>query len=194
MFIDDLNDATRIYRNSLIRVGINPIRVDALKDAGKILIIGTNIRNNEKIEIDVNSPLVNNEPVPTGFVNGYDTAIYIARRTSRTYSQGLTSENMMMRQILQTNHSNRLYDEIITLSSAYLCNMIDGLYPSLEEAISRVQEKLAVSAFGRNQAVDKYMNIYYRCRRIGTVNQDNAVIKIDPAYKHFKWVFEQKCE
>ena len=192
MIIDNRADAVRIFRDSLIRVDCTPVYVENVDDGLQMRC--QSLRDFTEMEVSVNSNRINRTPVPTGFVNGYKTSVFVSRSTKRSFSQGLTSENIRAREIHASPESAMLSNEVCRIRSRYLCNMIDGLYPDFESALDLVNEGHQMCAFSRIQAVDKYFNIYYKTTRVGSVNPDNGHLIIDQQFTSYKWVFEQKCE
>lgn len=193
MLVDNEGDARRIYCNSLIRIDGSPVVITDVRN--DLVLRGVNIRTQELVRKGVNEDGIDDTPIPTGFVNGLGNSVYVTRRTSRLYSQGLTAENMCVRVLVDRGSWEILQREVLNLNSVHLADMVDGIYPRYEESLSIVENDLVqISAFGRNKAVDFRDNIYYRDRIVGKANKDNGTITMLKQFNHYKWVFEEKCE
>lgn len=193
MHVDNENDARRIYCSSLIRIDGSPVVITDVR--ADLVLRGINIRTQELVRKDVNDAGIDNTPIPTGFVNGLGNSVYVTRRTSRLYSQGLTSENMCIRVPVERGSWAILQREVSNLNSVHLADMIDGIYPQYEESLAIIENDLVqISAFGRNKAVDYRGNVYYRAQIVGKANKDNGSIVMMKQFNHYKWVFEEKCE
>lgn len=194
MHIDNYNDAIRIYNHALIRINSELVYVKTVRD--DMDIIGVAIRSGKEVQVNVNSEAIDRHPIRTGFVNGFGSVVYVTRKTARTYSQGLTHENMKVRVLLPHHNGAQLIDEVQRMRYVGLCDMADGSYPSIDEAISMMRNNKAVSivAFERNKAIDEEHHLWYRESRVGKYDIDAQVVKLRNEFKHLNWVFEQKCE
>ena len=194
MHIDNYNDAIRIYSHALIRINSELVYVKNVRD--DMDIIGVAIRSGKEVQVNVNSEAIDRQPIRTGFVNGFGSVVYLTRKTARTYSQGLTVENMQVRELIPHQNGGQLIDEIQRMRYAGLCDMADGIYPSIDEAIRMMRNNKAVSivAFERNKAIDKEHRLWYRGSCVGKYDIDAQVVKLRNEFKHLNWIFEQKCE
>ncbi len=194
MHIDNYNDAIRIYKHALIRINSELVYVKNVRE--DMDIIGVAIRSDKEVQVNVNSEAIDRQPIRTGFVNGFGSVVYLTRKTARTYSQGLTIENMQVRELFPHHNGGQLIDEIQRMRYVGLCDMADGSYPSIDEAISMMRNNKAVSivAFERDKAIDEEHHIWYRGSCVGEYNADTQVVKLRNEFKHLNWVFEQKCE
>ena len=194
MYIDNYNDANRIYNHALIRINSELVYVKNVRD--DMDIIGVALRTGKEIQLNVNSKDIDRQPIRTGFVNGFGSVVYLTRKTARTYSQGLTIENMQVRELIPHHNGGQLIDEIQRMRYVGLCDMADGIYPSIDEAISMMRNNKAVSivAFERNKAIDEEHRLWYRESCVGKYNIDTQVVKLRNEFKHLNWIFEQKCE
>lgn len=195
MEIDNYNDAVRIYKYSLIRIDRELVLVKNVLE--NLTLIGMKLRSADEVRESVNSEKIDRYPIKTGFVNGFGTTVYVTRKTSRTYSQGLTSENISVREIIHSHGSGELIDEVVQLRFVGLCDMADGIYPSLHEAHSMIANsggRINSIAFERNKALDYKGIVWYRSQPVGRYDADNDVVKLKPEFKHLNWIFQQKCE
>ena len=194
MHIDNYNDAVRIYKHALIRINSELVYVKNVRD--DLDIIGVAIRSGKEIQVNVNSEAIDRQPIRTGFVNGFGSVVYLTRRTARTYSQGLTVENMQIRELLPNFNGVQLFDEVQRMRYVGLCDMADGIYPSIDEAISMMKNNkdVTIVAFERNKAIDEEHRLWYRGSCVGKYDIDAQVVKLRKEFKHLNWVFEQKCE
>lgn len=194
MHIDNYNDAIRIYNNAIIRINNELVYVKNVRD--DMDIVGVALRTGKEIQLNVNSKDIDRQPIRTGFVNGFGSVVYLTRRTARTYSQGLTIENMQVRELIPHHNGKQLITEIQRMRYIGLCDMADGIYPSIDEAISMMRDNIEVSivAFERNKAIDEEHRLWYRGSCVGEYDNDAQVVKLRNAFKHLNWVFEQKCE
>ena len=194
MYIDNYNDAIRIYNHALIRINSELVYVKNVRD--DMDIIGVAIRSGKEVQVNVNSEAIDRQPIRTGFVNGFGSVVYLTRKTARTYSQGLTIENMQVRELIPHHNGGQLIVEIQRMRYVGLCDMADGSYPSIDEAISMMRNNKAVSivAFERNKAIDEDHRLWYRWGCVGKYDIDAQVVKLRNEFKHLNWVFEQKCE
>ena len=194
MHIDNHNDASRIYNHALIRINSELVYVKNVRD--DLDIVGVALRTGKEIQLNVNSKDIDRQPIRTGFVNGFGSVVYLTRRTARTYSQGLTLENMRVRELIPHPNGGQLIDEVQRMRYVGLCDMADGIYPSIDEAISMMKNNKAVSIvdFERNKAIDVEHRLWYRESCVGKYDIDAQVVKLRKEFKHLNWVFEQKCE
>ena len=103
---------------------------------------------------------------------------------------------MQVRELIPHHNGGQLIDEIQRMRYVGLCDMADGVYPSIDEAISMMRNNKAVSivAFERNKAIDEGHHLWYRGSRVGEYDIDAQVVKLRDEFKHLNWIFEQKCE
>ena len=103
---------------------------------------------------------------------------------------------MQVRELIPHHNGGQLIDEIQRMLYVGLCDMADGIYPSIDEAISMMRNNKAVSivAFERNKAIDEEHRLWYRKSRVGKYDIDAQVVKLRNEFKHLNWIFEQKCE
>ena len=194
MHIDNHNDASRIYNHALIRINSELVYVKNVRD--DLDIVGVALRTGKEIQLNVNSKDIDRQPIRTGFVNGFGSVVYLTRRTARTYSQGLTLENMRVRELIPHPNGGQLIDEVQRMRYVGLCDMADGIYPSIDEAISMMKNNkdVTIVAFERNKAIDEEHRLWYRGSCVGKYDIDAQVVKLRKEFKHLNWVFEQKCE
>lgn len=189
MEVLNVQDAKRIYLNSLIRIQDVPVFVKAISEDMKLHVIS--LEDKKRLVIPVNSKQINDKPVPTGFVNGYGTSVYVCRSTPRVYQQGLSNENMKVHHLNASDWDRTLRDEVYSLLSPNLVKCIRGDYPTLEEAIQSCKDGATICAFGRNKAITNKGIVYYKTEAVGKFTR--GAIVLGDGYKHYNWVFEEKC-
>ncbi len=189
MEVLNVQDAKRIYLNSVIRINETPVLVKQITDDMRMHVIS--LEDKKRLVIPVNSKQINDKPVPTGFVNGYGTSVYVCRSTPRVYQQGLSNENMSVHNLNLSDWDRILREEVYNLLSVNLVKCIRGEYPTLEEAMQMCKDGATICAFGRNKAITSKGIVYYKTDAVGKLTRGSIVL--GEAYKHYNWVFEEKC-
>lgn len=116
-------------------------------------------------------------PFKLGYVNGKTTAFFATRQPYRMQRQGLHSENFEAR-----DHKGNKITFTSFLSCAGLLDMYHNKYPTFEEALKKLSEKLPSVAFSREFCVERdpvvpeIQNLYFKATKVGVVMNGGAVL------------------
>lgn len=167
-------DVKMRLEGSVVRYKGQPVYVISTSgDKCKILLLDT---DEETLVLYTSLDL---SPVPLGFVCTGKAMAYVERRPVRRFKQGLTKDNMFVKDapwpVARISNTDKC-----------LANTISGKYPSIEEAFQDVREGKRIAVpFSREWGVAKYdgdLCIVHRGDIVGYVT-DN-VVRLLPE-KHF---------
>lgn len=192
MEVHNYNDAVRIFDKCIIRYGDEPVFVNKVTEALELDCF--KIHDHRPLRFKVNDANINITPIPTGYVNGYGTTIYLSRGTPRVYHQGLSRDNLRVELFGGGDNDMRLRAEVTQLTSIHVAEMVHDIYPTLPQALAAIEEGAKSVAWSRTKAIDHDHNVYYKTRNIGVYDQKRNVIILNANNKHFRWGFEEKCE
>jgi hypothetical protein len=140
-----------------------------------------------KVPLDLN-------PIPLGYINRRNEAIYLTRKPLRKYKQGLSRDSLVVKAIGEAKMAMRNKGDI--LLSPELSKCVDNIYPSLTEAFNSVEiEKAQSVAFSRVFAINRselFQDVYellYKNRVIGSINREG--IDLESRYLFLKEMLEE---
>lgn len=192
MEILNYNDAVRIFDKCIIRYGEEPVFVNKVKENMELDCF--KIHNHRPIRFKVNDANINITPIPTGYVNGYGTTIYLSRGTPRVYHQGLSRDNLRIELFAGGDNDMRLRAEVTQLTSIHVAEMVHDIYPTLAQAVEALEAGAKSVAWSRTKAIDRDFKVYFKTRCIGMYDKERNTIVLDANNKHFRWGFVEKCE
>ena len=175
-FFDTPRYARQALANCLVRIGESPVWVGEI---GEDFSTTFTYLSNGRMSVipDIRKVVdFNIQPVPLGYINLGEKAVYLRRIPRRRWKQGLSSDSLDKR---IGAHA---------LRSRSMANCILGRYPSLEKALSRVKDGLFSSAFDRDWAVSAGVvnpDLKYKGVVVGIVDNDNVPrLSLDNQYLH----------
>lgn len=181
---EDYAYADNRLRNTLVSYKGYPFFIEAVMRDGTVVgqVVGTKQFTGETFHLND----FDLTPLPLGYVNKGDRAIYFERMPSRFYRQGLT------RDTLYTKGQNRREGFMVN----ELACTIRGLYPKFEDCIDVVANNECLSwAFSRKFAIGKLkpsankINVSYRGNIVGVVNDGGP--KLDNKYSFLNESLEE---
>lgn len=157
-------------------------------DNNVFILYPPNNLNRRALVIDPYSDGVDSSSVKLGYANVEGQAIYVKRPTQRQYRQGVslaTMENALGRGV-QSDGAN---------------NMLQGIYPTIEEAVERIRRREATSvAFNRHMKVQRApkathkFNVFFRGTKIGYLNASRGDFTILLEDEKLSWVISPYLE
>lgn len=161
--------------NSLVRKGEHPVYVQAV-DSKEVVTIH-NVFTGRKERVNVEE--LNLSPVPLGYVVSEDVVYYVTRKPTRRYKQGLTSDNMVVKEVLRNRHTR------LPINDKGLCNAVMGIYPSIEEAFQGCRNGEDIVPFSREWAVANYKDdlcVLHKGDVVGYVGDESVMLSPDKYY------------
>lgn len=143
MRYESIADVKLRLSNSLVRVKDRPVIVMDAHPGGVV-----SVRDVEDIVLNVKVKDLELTPVPLGFVNQDGQLLYVMRKPTRRYKQGLTRENIHAIDVFTGKEVG------LNLHSVALSDTIRGVYPSVGDCFTAVREGAQKAlAFSREWAV-----------------------------------------
>ncbi|AJT60761.1 hypothetical protein [Citrobacter phage CVT22] len=112
-------------------------------------------------------------PVPLGYCVSDGDVLYVSRKPTRKYKQGLTTENSVAWDVMLQRHVK------IPMADKGLCRTIMNDYPSVEEAFQECRKGKAIVPFHRSWAVANYKDelcVMHKGTVVGYVGDDVVVL------------------
>lgn len=180
---DNQGDAQMRTAGSIVRWKGDPVYIKEvyINDNRKVAARMVNLRTGKQHRSILASKDWDWTPVPTGFVNVRSRTFYVSRVPIRKWKQGLHRDNV---KIVPQNPGGR---DIIRTAEFAACVRRD--YPSFEECMTRLDDKIAVSwAFHPEWAVERDPSgltwLLHRSRKVGWLQDDEA--KLGEEYGYLK--------
>lgn len=158
--------------NSLVRKGATPVYIKGVESINKVIVYDPIKRETDYAKVSD----LNLTPVPLGYVESAGDVLYVTRKPTRKYKQGLTQENMVAKDVL----SGRLV--ALRIDDKGLSKAILGQYPSIEEAFQQCREGSGIVPFSREWAVANYKEelcVMHKGGVVGYVGDDNIMLSPD---------------
>jgi len=182
-----LQDLQMMFLSTLIRYKELPVLVENIfqDKKNKVMKIELyHLTSNEYSIVDFNEKEFNFKPIRLGYVNHRGFAVYIYRQPYRKFKQGLHKECLIyveseMLSLLndQVVRRNQSVDDVLSLWTNDLCNTIISIYPSLKEAIIKLNDGALEVAFDRQFAICNQNYIRYKGKIVGTYQKDHIEFK-----------------
>lgn len=182
MFEDtSLHDFRMMFDGTLVRYSGDPVFIHNIEGdlKAECLFIG----NQEYKHINIRDQKFDFQPVSLGYVNVRGQAIYVSRNPLRKFKQGLHPECLNLVATPDDFDSEERYSDVNrqvkSLKAKCLYNTVKRIFPSLEDVIASFEDKVKVGAFDRQFALRNDGLLRYRGNKVGNVNLDNGVIRLD---------------
>ena len=160
--------------NTVIRIKGEPCLVLAL-NSGEITYrnFGEHLADStiDFSNIGYNSPHVDLTPIPVGYVNFKEGALYLVREAARRWKQGLDGRGLSV----QGDRMEQADAEYLFFSTP-MNDCLTNNYPSFAEAIALAEKEEKVVAFHLDWAVSVAGNLWFKGRLVGNVIEDKAVL------------------
>lgn len=165
-----LDDLKTILVGSVFRYKGEPILVHSInKRGGKFMLDIAHLGFMETRSVVLTSRFLDFSPVPLGFCNTAFGAVYVMRKPSRTYRQGLGLNNAAFSVF---EYEDNFFYAKNSVDDSCLTDTILGNYPKRIDAIAKVRENKKSVAFSRTLAITAEGFLFYKQEKIGCV--DNA--------------------
>lgn len=179
-FFTEPHYARQALANSLIRVGESPVWVGGFDGWATTLYYPMNGKTS-RIEDIRKLKKLNIEPVPLGYVNLKNEAVFISRIPRRRWKQGLNREVV-----------SAIVPDMF-LKSRALGNCILNRYPPLEQVILLVKTHQVIScSFNREWAIGSGVlapNLMFRGKAVGIWTEEGP--KLSPPFEYLIESFEE---
>lgn len=162
-------------QQSLVRKGKEPVYVQAVENKDTVVI--HNCVTGRKERVDVSE--LDLSPVPLGYVISDGEVVYVTRKPTRRYKQGLTTENMVVRDVLRNRFTK------LSVNDKGLCKTVLGTYPSVEEAFQECRNGKDIIPFSREWAVANYKDelcVMHKGNVVGYVGDESVMLSPDKYY------------
>lgn len=169
------NDVNLRLKSSLVRKGNEPVYVQAVEDKETVVVHNCHTGRKERIEVEK----LNLTPVPLGYVITGGDVVYVTRKPTRKYKQGLTNDNSSAKHVLTGR------PVAVRMNDEGLAKTIMGEFPSIEEAFQRCREGADIIPFSRNWAVANCKDelcVMYKCEVVGYVGDNSVMLSPDKYY------------
>lgn len=148
------------------------VKVNSVNERGDVFIRDFETKRTKTI---YNSEYEDYSPVKDkiGYINIYDSAVYVVRVPSRQYKAGICESNLSFRCLPSSSSVER---SIVLGSLGDICcnELIDAMqdkYPSFEKAMASIEGGAQSVAFARDLCIDHTKVIYFKNYAIGEVFQ-----------------------
>ena len=181
---DSQHDANQALTDSIISYKGRSIYVtSAIAGNGKIVINTKDMLTGKGETIDVKDPDLNFQSPKLGYVNFENGAVYVARKPRRQWKQGLYKTCLISMPQKQGRD----------LICSSLVRTIEGVYPSFEECVNRVQiPGISSVAFCREFAITSRGQLCFKGREVGlTAGVKFILIK---RYEHLRELLDRRMK
>jgi hypothetical protein len=180
-----LDDLKTILLASIIRYKGEPAYVrDVLQTAKGFYLTISDLENlNAQRNVLLVSRFLDFTPVPLGYCNTPTGAIYLSRKPSRNYRQGLHHNNVHFKGLM---YESNYFGRIGSMADPALVPTIKGDYPSLRKAVDLVQEHKISHAFSRVGAISPEGEVLFKGNVVGYVEAASAVIALRWNCEHYR--------
>ena len=172
MRYESAGDVKLRLQGSLVRVNNTPVYVREVLGENQVAVYNCITGDNAKVKVSD----LDLQPVQLGYTISDGDVLYVTRKPTRRYKQGLTSENMVVRDVLTGRLSKlRIDDE-------GLAKTVVGTYPTVEEAFQQCRNGKAIVPFSREWAVANYKEelcVMHKGNVVGYVGDDNVMLSPD---------------
>lgn len=158
--------------SSLVRKGETPVYIKGVESINKVIVYDPIKRETDFAKVSD----LNLTPVPLGYVERDGEVLYVTRKPTRKYKQGLTQENMVAKDVL----SGRLV--ALRIDDRGLSKAILGQYPSIEQSFQQCRDGADIVPFSREWAVANYKGelcVMHKGSVVGYVGDDNVMLSPD---------------
>lgn len=152
----DIRYAQSRLQGGLIMLGGEPIFVENVEEGGrnKFKLFYTDLIRNDSSFTFYPSPDIDFKPVKLGLVNLERGGFLLTQRFPiRAWKIGLTTGNLVLRNVTGVSESGNRYRRADMLKSKQLRNTILGVYPEYDRAFSYARGKKKGIAFSRSFGV-----------------------------------------
>lgn len=164
MYEDNLAYAKGRLENSLVRtVGGVPVFIEQISGDG--ICTGSTL-NGMPMALKLRE--LNVLPVPLGYINFENTAVYTCRKPARKWKQGLTSDNLYF-----VGGGNKIREAWPFPS---LEKTINNVYPSVDVAAKVAKKNQSYCAFHRDFAVSSGQQLCYKGVVVGDINGKDVTL------------------
>lgn len=182
-----VDDLMTIFSDTVIRYQKKPVYVTGVSPMKNLLIIDLeDMKKKEQKEVSLSDPAFDFSPVPLGFCNHNNDAVFLQRIPKRQYKQGLSKNSLFVKEITD----DVSVESLSTLKQAKgrsLAHCINGTYPSFTTVIKHILKGACRSmAFSRNLAVDSDGTLFYNDTEIGMVDLETQKIVLKRTAKHME--------
>lgn len=177
-------DVGMIFKNSVVRINNRPFYVTET-DGDEFTLYGEYLDTGDMGK-GVIYEEVSCKNLNTGYVNGRNTCLFIARFPYRLYKQGLHEYNI--RPVINEGMEYVIPSLDRILRSKTICNTLNNNYPSKDEVLEVLnsQERPTVRAFDRQFAISKEGGLFYKGRSVGSCNMENGKFTFTGKFKYLR--------
>lgn len=196
----DLNHAKRYLTHNLIRVAGQPIYVMDLSEKAGNIIMHYTLANNPQGKMK-NIPVLNDDvdmnPVKLGMTRLFNgvtwMTFYISRYPSRTWSIGLSRENMALQDPRGEGIDHNYTDEI--LPSPTLAETILGKFLPLDEAKEQLRKAKGCLPLSRRFCFDHTGDLFFKMLGVPVGRVETAGVTLKDEFAYLKEVMQEdiKC-
>ena len=175
-YIEDYN---LIFNQSLLIVdGVPFFIVDITEDVATGYVVGSGRRINIRLTENTSIKMPR-----LGYINYCGTCFYWYRTTPRKFIFGVNAGNTTLidaERWFSRTEINIKRDFYLDLSSPYIYNTVNGVYPSFTDALGMLQEQDEFEvAFDRQFSVSKDGDVYYKALKVGSVEKDSSILLLN---------------
>jgi len=147
---DNLRDAKNQLSGTVVRLRNAAVKIETVRENhGELFVDYTTLYTGKDGRCRLT--LLNLRPIPLGYVNTPEGALYLARRANRRWKHGLDGGNLCV--IREHEASDYYLDDKIQLP---LAKAVLGKYPTYDQAYWALDEGIAESvAFSRSFALSR---------------------------------------
>ncbi len=189
------DDLCTILRGSLISYKGGAAAVQEVIDADTLQIYRYADRESQLIAL--NSEDLSFEPAHLGFINGPTHCLYVSRKPSRQFSQGLTRNNVIYDAVRGFETTDYDFIDKVKSLSCYkeIDNLFKGIYPKIDDALNTLSDGVVKNlAISRSFAIRYTGELAYKKDVVGIVDFDNGNVSFLRNKKHLKWIWERYDE
>lgn len=168
-------DLSHLFDSCVLRYNNIPV---LLKPRGGRVVSITSVGGNEYDgkHVHIYDEKFNYSPVPLGYCNVDGYAYHVSRRPRRQWIVGLHQRNMVVKSI-NLQQSDKSLKAISSFRTKGLRDCINGVYPSIGEAIELLDGKEATTVgIDRSFAMDRDHCLYFKEERIGIMEPGNKPV------------------
>lgn len=173
MRYESTDDVKLRLGSSLVRkMDGSPVYVQGVESRNEVVVHNCHSGRKERLSVEE----LDLTPVPLGYVESDGEVMYVTRKPTRRYKQGLTTENMVVRDVMRNSFTR------LPVNDKGLCKAIMNNYPKVEEAFQECRAGKRIVPFSREWAVANYKDdlcVMHKGIVVGYVGDDNVMLSPD---------------
>lgn len=169
-------DLRQYWRGCAALLDGSPIFIVDIAKADHLLQIRFKDMRTLKLNVEVVDPEKLTAPDSRlGFMNSNGLAAFLQRRPVRKYMMGISDGNFRIEYLPRFNYNRNVH--LFSIQSPEFADMLQGNYPSFDDAYEMTKAFGGLVAFDRQFALDEDRNVWYKEHPVGLLPRDSRKVQ-----------------